>query len=207
MTDSARTKVAAKAGDAAGKESDQRSGKRERLVAAAVQLLHTQGVERTTLADIAHAADVPVGNVYYYFKTKDEIIAAVVDAHVQQVVATLAAIDAKHRSPKARLKALIRDLTGHSELVAQYGCPLGSLCSEIDKRLDASDFSVAELMRTILAWAETQYRALRQGEESRELAVDMLAAYQGSALLANTLRDPKILAVAGRRLERSIDAL
>jgi TetR/AcrR family transcriptional regulator, transcriptional repressor for nem operon len=31
-----------------------------------------KGVERTTLADVAQAADVPVGNVYYYFKTKDE---------------------------------------------------------------------------------------------------------------------------------------
>src|SRR6516165_3905370 len=49
-------------------------GKRDRLIAAAVLLLHRHGVERTTLADIAKAADVPVGNVYYYFKTKDEVI-------------------------------------------------------------------------------------------------------------------------------------
>ncbi len=40
-----------------------RPGKRERLVAAAVQLLHQQGTERTTLADIAQLADVPVGKV------------------------------------------------------------------------------------------------------------------------------------------------
>ena len=41
--------------------------------AAAAQLLHQQGIERTTLADIAKVADVPAGNVYYYFKTKDEV--------------------------------------------------------------------------------------------------------------------------------------
>ena len=57
-----------------------RPGKRERLIAAAAELLHQQGVERTTLADIAKAADVPVGNVYYYFKTKDDVIAAVIEA-------------------------------------------------------------------------------------------------------------------------------
>ena len=39
---------------------DPRAGKRERLVAAACQVLYEQGVERTTLADIALAADVPV---------------------------------------------------------------------------------------------------------------------------------------------------
>ena len=37
-----------------------------------------QGIEKTTLADIAQAADVPVGNIYYYFKTKDELVRAVV---------------------------------------------------------------------------------------------------------------------------------
>ena len=91
--------------------AEQRPGKRERLVGAATQLLHQQGAERTTLADIANAADVPAGNVYYYFKTKDDVIAAVIEAHAQQTRATLALIDAHHRSPKSRLKALVRDFT------------------------------------------------------------------------------------------------
>ena len=104
-----------------------RPAKRERLVAAATQLLHEQGIERTTLAGIALAADVPAGNVYYYFKTKDDVIAAVVDAHAQQVTTTLAVIDSHHRSPRGRLKAFVREFTAQSELVAQHGCPLGSL--------------------------------------------------------------------------------
>ena len=112
-----------------------RPGKRERLIAAARQLLHEQGVERTTLADIAKAADVPAGNVYYYFKAKDDVVGAVIEAHVQQIKAILAAIEARHRSPKSRLKAFVREFTAQSEIVAQYGCPLGSLCSELDKRV------------------------------------------------------------------------
>jgi TetR/AcrR family transcriptional repressor of nem operon len=47
-----------------------RPGKRERLLGAAADLLYRQGVEKTTLADIAQAADVALGNIYYYFKTK-----------------------------------------------------------------------------------------------------------------------------------------
>ena len=182
-------------------------GKRERLIGAAVRLLHEQGVERTTLADIAQLAEVPPGNVYYYFKTKDDVIAAVVEAHASQVRTTLSAIDAKHRSPRNRLKALVRDLTCHAEVVAEHGCPLGSLCSELDKRLDISGFGVAELMTLIIDWAEAQFRQLGQPERARDLAVDLLASYQGSALLANTLRDPKILSGAARRLEQHIDGL
>src|SRR2546421_3268794 len=120
----------------------QRRGKRGRLVAAAPQLLHQQGIERTTLADIAKAADVPAGNVYYYFKTKDEVIAAVVQAHAQQIKATLTAIETAHRSPKSRLTALVREFAAQSEIVAQYGCPFGSLCSELDKRGEKSGFAV-----------------------------------------------------------------
>ena len=183
-----------------------RPGKRDRLVAAAVQLLHQHGIERTTLADIAQLADVPAGNVYYYFKTKDDVIAAVVEAHILQVRLALATIDSRQRSPKSRLKALVRELAGQSEVVAQYGCPLGSLCSEIDKRLDAPDFAVAELMLIIIGWAEEQFREMGCGDQSRDLAVDLLAAYQGSALLANTLREPRILSGAARRVERWIDA-
>ena len=59
------------------------AGKRARLVAAACRVLHEQGVERTTLADIAKAAYVPVGNVYYYFKTKDQLVEAAIHAHGQ----------------------------------------------------------------------------------------------------------------------------
>src|SRR3954471_13214863 len=84
-----------------------RPGKRERLVSAACELVYRQGVARTTLADIAQAADVPVGNVYYYFKTKDDIIAAVVRAHGEGLESTLGDLERRHRGPEARLKALM----------------------------------------------------------------------------------------------------
>ena len=183
-----------------------RPGKRERLIAAALQLLHQQGIERTTLADIAKAADVPAGNVYYYFKTKDEVIGAVIEAHVQQIKTTLAAIDARHRSPKSRLKDFVREFTAQSEIVAQFGCPLGSLCSEAGKRVREPGWQAAELMRLPIEWAESQFRSLGR-PDARDLAVDLLAAYEGSALLANTMRDPKVLSGAARRIDRWIDAL
>jgi AcrR family transcriptional regulator len=183
-----------------------RPGKRERLVAAALALLHRQGIERTTLADIAKAADVPAGNVYYYFKTKDEVIAAVVDAHVQQVEALLAAIDAAHRTPKARLKAFVDQFAAQSEVVAEFGCPLGSLCSELDKRVKEPGPVGADLLRLPIEWAEQQFRELGR-RDAHERALDLIAAYEGSALLANTLADPSVLDGAARRLHRWIDGL
>jgi TetR/AcrR family transcriptional regulator, transcriptional repressor for nem operon len=171
-----------------------------------MQLLYNRGAERTTLADIAKAADVPPGNVYYYFKTKDDVIAAVIDAHAQQVRATLEAIDARHRSPKSRLKNLVQEFAAQSETIAQFGCPLGSLCSELDKRAGEPALGAAQLMRLPVDWAEQQFRSLGRGD-AHDLALDLIAAYEGSALLASTMRDPGVLSRAARRLSRWIDAL
>ncbi len=176
-----------------------RPGKRQRLVAAAVQLLHQQGVQRTTLADIAQAAEVPPGNVYYYFKTKDEVVTAAIDAHLQQIRGALADIDARFDSPRSRLKALVDLFTADSETVTQYGCPIGTLCSELDKRPAHEAFPVADLIHLPIAWAETQFRALGRAD-AHDLALQLMAAYEGSALLSNTLRDPTILTTAARRL-------
>ena len=54
------------------------SNKRERLLAAARDLIHEQGFKPTTLADIARESDVPLGNVCYYFKSKDDIAGAII---------------------------------------------------------------------------------------------------------------------------------
>lgn len=180
-------------------------GKRERLVTGARQVLHAQGVERTTLADIAEAADVPVGNVYYYFKTKDDLVDAVVASRLEDVQVALESLE-HHRTPRARLKALVRMLAGQADLTARYGCPQGSLCSELDKRDDGPARGCPDLMRMPIDWAERQFQAMGR-RDARELAVALIASYQGIALLTNTFRDPELMVREGRRLERWIDAL
>jgi AcrR family transcriptional regulator len=60
--------------------------KRSRLVSAAVGLAYQNGFGATSLADIAREAEVPLGNLYYYFKTKDEIGEAIVELRLAQLL-------------------------------------------------------------------------------------------------------------------------
>jgi len=180
-------------------------GKRERLTVAAREVLHRQGVEGTTLADIAAAADVPLGNVYYYFKTKDELVAAAVGSHEEMMSSAFAELD-NHRTPRARLKAYIRLLTEQRDLVAASGCPQGSLCSELDKRGDALAGECARMLAMPIDWAEQQFREMGR-RDARDLAVALIASYQGIALLTNTFRDPEMMVRESKRLERWIDSL
>ena len=181
------------------------AGKRERLTVAAREVLHRQGVEATTLADIAAAADVPVGNVYYYFKTKDELVAAAIGSHEEMMASAFAELS-KPRTPRARLRAYVRMLTDQRDLVAASGCPQGSLCSELDKRADALAGECVRLMAIPIDWAEKQFREMGR-RDARDLAVALVAAYQGIALLTNTFRDPELMVREGKRLDRWIDSL
>src|SRR5262249_28754307 len=150
-------------------------------------------------------ADVPLGNVYYYFKSKDELVGAVLDGYQAEAAALTRAFE-RHRSPRARLKALVRNWADMREMVARHGCPMGTLCAELDKVDGGRDREAAAVMAIIIDWAEEQFRQLGR-RDARDLAVALFAGIQGAALLANTFRDPTILTRQGRHLERWVDAL
>jgi TetR/AcrR family transcriptional repressor of nem operon len=182
----------------------ERGGKRERLIAAAGDLLHQRGASTTTLAQVAEAARVPTGNVYYYFKTKDDLVRAVIDARSDQVRAMLDRLRSES-DPVGRLKALARQWVEMRDLIARYGCPFGTLAAELDRRDDGLDEHAAQPIALILAWAEDQFRQCgRPGP--REQAIAFFSAIQGGALLANALRDPEIMITQVRHVESWLEA-
>src|SRR5712692_7746460 len=67
--------------------------KRDRLIEAAKILFYQQGVTGTTLADIAQQAEVPLGNIYYHFRTKEALVEAVIQAHLQELQSLFARLD------------------------------------------------------------------------------------------------------------------
>ncbi|WP_433733663.1 TetR/AcrR family transcriptional regulator [Nocardia sp. CA-129566] len=188
-----------------GRRMTAKAGKRERLAAAAAQVFHEQGVEKTTIADIARVAEVPVGNVYYYFKTKDQLVEAALGAHEQTLQELIAALE-RFDAPRERLRALVRGWVDQRDMAVQFGCPTGTLASELGKRGDGLDRASAANIRTLLDWIEQQFTAMGR-TDSGELAIALFAAYQGISLLANTFRDPGLMVTEGRRLERWIDSL
>lgn len=182
-----------------------RPGKRERLIDSAAELLHRQGVQRTTLAQIAEHADVPPGNVYYYFKTFAELVDAVIDHRQAMIYDNLARLD-KRSGPKAKLKGLAEMWTGSADMVTENGCPLGSLVSELNKSHDRVTDHATVLLRTIIDFIEQQFRELGR-RDAAALSITMMSRIQGAALLANTFGDASLLKAEVRRIERWLDEL
>ena len=90
--------------------------------------------------------------------------------------------------------------------VADHGCPLGTLCAELANQPGQSPALTAPLMQTLLDWAEQQFHAMGR-RDARDLAVELVIAYEGSAVLTNALAQPQIMAREARRLEKWITAL
>jgi AcrR family transcriptional regulator len=180
--------------------------KRTRLVDAAARLFYEQGFGPTTLADIAGTADVPVGNVYYYFKTKDAIGEAIVEQRLAQQRAAQEQW-AKEGDARQRLRNFVRMTVDNRRRLARSGCPIGSLCSELHKQDGSLPEQASELFADWLAWLEKQFQALGQGRESAGLAVHLMSVLQGATLLTHSFRHPRYVEAEARRLLDWIDTL
>lgn len=180
--------------------------KRDRLVEAADQLIYEKTFHTTTLADIAKMADVPLGNVYYYFKTKEAIMEAVITKRVQEWRALFNEWEQQTES-KDRLNSLIQHTLSQSESLARYGCTMGSLCQELSKQGGAVASGAAKLMNDVLEWIEQQFKNLGKENQAKPLAEHLLAGLQGISLLTLTFKEPAYLEKQGESLKEWVKAL
>jgi TetR/AcrR family transcriptional regulator, transcriptional repressor for nem operon len=180
-------------------------GKRERLIKAAQKCILEQGVETTTLADIAFAAEVPPGNVYYYFKTRDELVAGAVEDHAELLRTMLADLD-RRQTPQSRVKGLLDALADDRKSIAKDGCRIGNLCVELGRRDDDLGRSSGRLLTLLLNWIRHQLEQIGR-PDADDLAMALLGAYEGAALLAHGLRDPQVIQSEVRRLKAWIDSM
>jgi AcrR family transcriptional regulator len=180
--------------------------KRAQLVQAAMKLAHEQGLATTTLADIAKEAKIPLGNVYYYFKTKDQIAEAVVAERLSEFRAFQESLP-EAQSPKERLLAFVETSIDSRTMLAHSGCPVGALCSELQKRGGTLARKARSLLGEPLDWIEEQFRSLGKRADARGLAVHLVSALQGVSQLAYVFRDAKVVAMEAERLKQWIRGL
>ena len=179
---------------------------RTRLLQAAEKTTYWFGFGNTAIADIAKEARIPLGNVYYYFKTKDEIGDAVVELRVSRFRRLLQEFE-KAGSPKERLCAFVQIKIKNREELARNGCPVGTLCSELRKLGSAAAGKSKILLAMAVDWMEKQFRELGKETEARGLAVHLLSATQGVSVLAHTFQDPGLIEMEVARLKEWIRGL
>jgi TetR/AcrR family transcriptional regulator, transcriptional repressor for nem operon len=185
---------------------EQATDKRTRIVDTAARLVHEQGLGPTSLADIARESGVPLGNLYYYFKTKDAIGEALVERISTATAAARATWDAE-LEPRERIVAFVQATIDDREGVARHGCRVGALCSELHKEPGPLAERAATLFDDFLKWLEAQFRLIGKGAESRDLAFHLVSSVQGASLLANTFHSTRQLTRECNRLKEWVRSL
>lgn len=162
---------------------------RERIVEAADRLFYEQGFETTSFADIASAVQISRGNFYYHFRTKDEILEAVIDRRVAETRRMLDDWADAGGTPAARIRGFIEILIANRADIMAYGCPVGTLCAELAKLDHVAQGRAASIFGLFRDWLRDQFEQLGATEEADARAMHLLARSQGVAALANAFRD------------------
>ncbi len=161
--------------------------KRETLIGAAAQVIHERGVEATTLALTAQAANIPLGNVFYYFKSKAALVDAVVEYRIAELTAAIDALDT-HDAPTDKLCRFLDLFMLSAEGIVRLGCPYGALAGELELNAAGTHQRVQQLFAVQLVFLETQFRAMQLGD-AKARAVELLCAVQGACRVAHAFHD------------------
>ncbi len=180
------------------------SNKREKLLEAARELIHQQGYRHTTLSEIAERSEVPLGNVYYYFKTKDDLAAAVIKEHLDSFSAQFKRWESEIADPKTRLHTLLDYILSMKDVLADAGCPIGSLCQELSKEEGPLANQAGNILTLQLAWVQAQFEGMGL-ENATALSTELVTNLQGISLLANSLNDSELVVQQVSRLKEWLD--
>lgn len=162
---------------------------REYIVESADRLFYQRGYEHTSFSDIADFVQISKGNFYYHFKSKDEILAAVIQLRLENTRNMLAKWEADGERPEERIMSFIDMLIANLADIKMYGCPVGTLCTELAKLNHASKAEANDLFSLFRAWLGQQFVSLGFEAKADELAMHLLARSQGVATLAQAFQD------------------
>jgi AcrR family transcriptional regulator len=166
---------------------------RDHIVEAADRLFYRQGYEHTSFSDIADDVRISRGNFYYHFKSKDEILEAVIDARLAATARMLDQWERAGKDPADRLRSFVHMLVANRADIKRYGCPVGTLCSELAKLNHVSRDEANKLFTLFRTWLRRQFAALGRTQDADALAMHLLARSQGVATLANAFHDEKFI--------------
>ncbi len=162
---------------------------RDLIVEEADALFYERGFETTSFADIAKAVGVSRGNFYHHFKTKDDILDAVIARRMERTRAMLDRWQMEGEAPRERILSFIHMLIANRAQIMDFGCPVGTLCSELAKLDHSAQGRATEILGLYRDWLAEQIGELGAVDRAETLALHLLVWSQGVAVMATAFKD------------------
>jgi TetR/AcrR family transcriptional repressor of nem operon len=171
---------------------------RERIVAAASELIGARGLAETSLDDVIGCAGVSKSQLYHYFEDRAALLRAVVVHNTESVLGDLGPVDS-WKAIRAWFDSLVELQV---ERRACGGCPIGSLVAQLAENDEPARLALAAAFARWEAYLRVGLRSMQaHGKLDRSADVDRLviatmATIQGGLLLTQARREPGQLAIA-----------
>lgn len=162
---------------------------RDQIIEAADRLFYRLGYGHTSFTDIAEVVGISRGNFYHHFKTKDEILDAVIGRRLAETQTMLDRWEAESEHPADRIKSFINILIFNRGDIQRFGCPVGTLTTELAKLHHAAQPEATALFSLFRTWLRRQFEQLGREADADVLAMHLLARSQGVATLASAFGD------------------
>ncbi len=183
------------------------SATREKIVSSADQLFYERGFEVTSFADVAEMVGISRGNFYYHFKTKDEILDAVIARRIKDRHEMLGGWIDGDQTPKQSVASFIRILEMNNKKIRSSGCPVGTLFSELAKLNHPGRPAARGLFDLFRVWLRRRFEEMGRHRDADALAMHILARSQGAATLANAYPDEPFLETEVAQMLAWLDAV
>ena len=170
-----------------------RNATRHRIVEAADGLFYQKGYDATSFSDISDAVKISRGNVTFHFKSKHEILEAVIDLRLERTERMLEQWEADGENCEDRVKSFVNILIMNRAKILLHGCPVGTLCTELAKLGHPEAGHANKLFGLFRDWLRCQFSLLGWESEADALAMHLLAWSQGIATLAQAFHDEQFL--------------
>lgn len=179
--------------------SKEPSQTREKILHAAIALFHEKGYAATGLAEILKRAEANSGSFYYFFRSKEQLLVAVLEEYERMLYPAL--LEPTWAGTTDPIERIFKLLGKYREALVltdcTYGCPIGRLALEVDPRMVVVSQGIS---RNFDGWAAAVEKCLKDAQESgrlpqgidlNRLAQFVLCVMEGGVMLSRSHRNPE----------------
>jgi len=149
---------------AESKRARNQAARRERVIAAAVDLASEGGYEAVQMRDVAREADVALGTLYRYFPSKDHLLIAALAEQVSTLQRRLGQKPPRGTNAAERVGDVLRRASRALEREPRLTAALVTALSSADPSVAEAKQEVNDILASVIADA-VDHDALAQSED------------------------------------------
>ena len=186
--------------------NEPRQDNRQRIIEAANRLFYIKGYNQTSFADVADEVGISKGNLHYHFRSKEDLLEAIIALRMQAIQRNLAQWDEEFPDPKDKLRRFAQMLLNEEADLVRYGCPLGSLNMELGKCQQELRDKSREMFDLFKQWLEDVFQQMGH-KDSKALSTHLLTMMQGTTLMTYVYADSQMLKDEHKKIIEWIETL